>query len=116
MEPDEYVLGAEFVPIVEAKRLDLDAGQPGFLDAAVARTLYVSSSLSRGLSKTLDWSPGRPSSRVGRPLHNRHSRAGGNPGVGYPARKSTHLHDICLPQRELRKKSPSTGGNCSELR
>ena len=36
MEPDEFVLGAEFVPIVEAKRLDLDAGQPGFLDAAVA--------------------------------------------------------------------------------
>ena len=36
MEPDEFVLGAEFVPIVEARRLDLDAGQPGFLDAAVA--------------------------------------------------------------------------------
>ncbi len=35
MEIDEYVLGAEFVPIVEARRLYLDAGQPGFLDAAV---------------------------------------------------------------------------------
>ncbi len=36
MEPEEYVLGAEFLPIAEARRLDLDAGQPGFLDAAVA--------------------------------------------------------------------------------
>lgn len=36
MEPDEYVLGSEFLPIAEARRLDLDAGQPGFLDAAVA--------------------------------------------------------------------------------
>ena len=38
-----------------------------------------------------------------RRLHNRHSRESGNPGVGFPAKKSTHLHDICLPQRELRK-------------
>ena len=36
MEPDEYVLGTKFLPIAEARRLDLDAGQPGFLDAAVA--------------------------------------------------------------------------------
>ena len=36
IEPDEYVLGAEFVPIAEAKQLELDAGQTGFLDAAVA--------------------------------------------------------------------------------
>ena len=36
-------------------------------------------------------------------LHNRHSRAGGNPEVGYPARKPTHLHDICFPQAALRK-------------
>ena len=36
MEPDEYVLGSEFMPIADARRLDLDAGQPGFLDAAGA--------------------------------------------------------------------------------
>ena len=35
MEPDAFVLGSEFLPIAEARRLDLDAGQPGFLDAAV---------------------------------------------------------------------------------
>ena len=35
------------------------------------------------------------------PLHNRHSREGGNPGVGSPARKSTHRHHSRVPQREL---------------
>ena len=36
MEPDEYVLGSEFMPIADARRLDMDASQPGFLDAAGA--------------------------------------------------------------------------------
>ncbi len=36
MEPDEFVLGTEFLPIVEARRLDMDVGQPAFLDAAVS--------------------------------------------------------------------------------
>ena len=36
VEQDEYVLGAEFMPIADAKQLELDAGQPGYLDAAVA--------------------------------------------------------------------------------
>ena len=29
--------------------------------------------------------------RQRRPLHNRHSRAGGNPGLGFPARNASHL-------------------------
>ena len=36
MQPDEYVLSAEFMPIPEVEQLELDAGQAGFLDAAVA--------------------------------------------------------------------------------
>ena len=34
-EADDYVLGSEFVPVGEARRLPLDAGQVGFLDAAI---------------------------------------------------------------------------------
>ena len=33
-EADDYVLGSELVPVVEARRLPLGAGQVGFLDAA----------------------------------------------------------------------------------
>ena len=35
-----YELGAEFVPLVEARRLDLDAGQHVFLDAALRLAGY----------------------------------------------------------------------------
>ena len=34
-EVDGYELGAEFVPVDEIRRLDLDAGQHVFLDAAL---------------------------------------------------------------------------------
>ena len=34
-EVDGYELGAEFVPVDEARRLDLNAGQHVFLDAAL---------------------------------------------------------------------------------
>jgi 8-oxo-dGTP diphosphatase len=35
-EPDFHVIGSEFLPIDEARQLDLDAGQQVFLGAAVA--------------------------------------------------------------------------------
>ena len=42
-------------------------------------------------------------SRDGRPLHNRLSRAGGNPGLGFPARNARHLRHAVSHRGELRK-------------
>ena len=48
----------------------------------------------------------RLSAGAGRPLYNRHSRAGGNLGVGFPARKSTHLHGILSTAMGVTQRSP----------